>query len=104
MNQDIETRLRNDINAELPVDYDVANLKALLLVLAAYVSESLRIHSYSYPPIFQLTNRLTFAPTMIGDMPIPAGILHRLKRLWSTRTYARIHKSGDLTTAFHLKR
>lgn len=45
VNQDIKTRLRNDINAELPVDYDVANLKALLIVLAAYVSERLRIHS-----------------------------------------------------------
>lgn len=45
MNQHIETRLRNDINAELPVAYDVANLKALLIVLAAYVSERLRIHS-----------------------------------------------------------
>lgn len=29
---------------------------------------------YSYSPIFQLTNRLTLAPTPIGDITIPARV------------------------------
>ncbi|KAL6691354.1 hypothetical protein J3F84DRAFT_386927 [Trichoderma pleuroticola] len=69
MHQNIQTRLRNKINAKLPVEYDVANLKALLTVLAAYMSEILRI----YPPIFQLTNRLTLAPTTVRDILILVG-------------------------------
>lgn len=69
VNQDIQTRLRHEINTKLPIDYEIADLKALpLLTACAY--EILRV----YPPIFQLTNRLTLAPTTIGDIPVPAGV------------------------------
>jgi unspecific monooxygenase len=83
--QAVQSRLREEIDLELPNDYAVSDLKRLP-VLAAVVYEILRL----YPPIFHLTNRVTREDTRMGDIPIPAGVyigwnaygVHTNPRIW----------------------
>ncbi|KAJ2983862.1 hypothetical protein NQ176_g400 [Zarea fungicola] len=69
VNQNLQDRLRQEIDQNLPLEYNASDLKGLPFLSAA-VYEIFRL----FPPIFQLTNRITLQPTMIGDIPVPAGV------------------------------